>query len=95
MDMAEKDTGTQGAVPINRPSEVTEVVGSAEELVRQAPDPTNKGGKIYQVAYPIDQFVVEGQPVVNTTGVRLTDAQAKEILPAAEASGVKIVEVKE
>lgn len=94
--MAEKKETVPGpgAVPINRPSEVEEVSGSAEELVRNAPEPTEKGGKIYRVVYPTDRFVVEGHPVVDSSGVRLTKEQADSVIPLAEASGVKIVEVE-
>lgn len=94
--MAEKEVDATGGVAANRPTgpEVA-VQGSADELVRNAPDPTTEGGKIYKVLYPTDQFVMEGHPVVGTAGVRLTTEQADEILPAAEASGVKIVEVTE
>ncbi len=93
--MAEKKV-VGDEVAANRPTgpEVV-VVGSAAELIQNAPDPTDKGGKVYRVLYPTDMFVVQGQPVVNTSGVRLTSAQAEEILSAAAASGVKIVEVED
>lgn len=94
--MAEKKETVPGpgAVPINRPSEVDEARGSVEELVRNAPDPTEKGGKVYKVVYPVDRFLLEGYPVVDSDGVRLTSEQANTVLPAAEASGVRIVEVE-
>ena len=93
--MAEKQTDATGDVVANRPSNVEMPVGSVSELVEAAPQPTEEGGKIYKVQYPTDQFVVEGHPVVNTTGVRLTAEQADTILSAAEASGVTIVEVED
>jgi len=94
--MAEKQVVEGGGVAANRPTGPDVVVpGSAEELIAQAPEPTDKGtGKIYQVLYPTDHFVVHGHPVVTSSGTRLTKAQADEVLPAAEASGVKIVEVQ-
>lgn len=93
--MAEKQI-VGDEVAANRPTgPEVEVRDGANELVRNAPEPTDKGGKIYKVLYPTDQFVKEGQPVVNSNGVRLTKAQADEILPAAAASGVQIVEVTE
>lgn len=99
--MAESTAGMNagvgdGAVPINRPSEQDVVAGSAQELVEQAPEPTDdEGSKLYAVSYPTDQFVLEGIPVVNTVGVRLTQEQADKLLSAAEANGVKITEVAE
>jgi len=91
--MAEKQL-VGDEVAANRPTgPEVEVKDSAQELVRSAPEPADKGGKIYKVLYPADQFVMAGHPVVNTTGVRLTKAQADEILPVAEESGVRIVEV--
>ena len=93
--MAEKNVDTSGNVTANRPSTEGVVLESAEHVVRQAPDPVDKGGKIYKVLYPTDQFVMEGMPVVNTVGVRLTAEQAKNLLPVAETSGVQIVEVTE
>jgi hypothetical protein len=94
--MAEKQM-VGDEVAANRPTgPEVEVKDSATELVSSAPEPTDdEGAKIYKVMYPVDQFVVEGQPVVTTTGVRLTAEQAEEILPLAEASGVTIVEVTE
>lgn len=93
--MAEKEVVPQpGAVPINRPSDQGFVRGSVEELIADAPDPAKSGGKIYRVQYPTDRFVMEGMPVVDSVGVRLTADQAKNLLPVAEASGVKIVEVE-
>ena len=82
-------------VAANRPTgPEVELRDTAADLVREAPEPTDEdGAKVYKVVYPADLFVVAGHPVVNTEGVRLTSAQAEEILPAAEASGVKIVEV--
>jgi hypothetical protein len=53
-----------------------------------------KVGKIYKVAYPTDHFVVNGLPVINSTGVVLTDEQAQTVLEAADASDVRIVEVQ-
>ena len=92
--MAEKQM-VGDEVAANRPTgPEVEVKGSVAEIVRNAPAPTEKGGKIYKVVYPSGQFVMEGQPVVNDTGVRLTAEQAKAILPAAEASGVRIVEIE-
>jgi hypothetical protein len=93
--MAENAVGASGAVPIDRPSTVEGVVGGADELIRQAPEPSEKAKKVYRVLYPTDHFVVPGHPVVTTAGVPLTDDQAKVVLPAAEASSVKIVEVGE
>lgn len=92
--MAEREVSPQGDVTANRPTadDVT-LRETADDLVRKAPAPTTKGGKIYKVMYPTDRFVMAGMPVVDTAGVRLTAEQAKEILPAAEASGVQIVEV--
>lgn len=89
--MAEKQVDTT----VGRPSTVEEVVGSADELIRQAPEPNDKAKKVYKVLYPVDHFVVQGYPVVTTAGVPLTDAQAKEVLAAAEASEVRIVEVED
>lgn len=80
--------------PANRPS-TAEPLNRTEELIAAAPDPSKSGGKVYKVQYPTNRFLVEGHPVVDTTGVRLTAEQAKAILPAAEASGVKIVEVQD
>ena len=94
--MAEKQVDATGGVAANRPSgpEVA-VRGSADELIANAPEPTDKGtGKIYATVYPTDHFVMEGMPVVGIAGVRLTKAQADELIPAAEASGVRIVEVQ-
>lgn len=94
--MAEKEVSPQGDVTANRPTGPdVNVQDSAQELIRQAPEPTEKGGKIYKVLYPNNYFVVANMPVINNTGVRLTKAQADEILPAAEASGVRIVEVED
>lgn len=91
--MAEK-VASEGAAT-NRPSALTEPVGSVEELVRNAPEPSENADKIYRVKYPDDRFVMEGMPVITQEGTSLTNTQAEEILPAAEASGVKIVEVGE
>lgn len=92
--MAEKEVSPQGDVTANRPTaDDVNLRDTADDLVRRAPEPTTKGGKIYKVMYPTDRFVMEGMPVVDTSGVRLTAEQAKELLPMAEASGVKIVEV--
>lgn len=91
--MAEKEVSPQGDVVANRPSGDDVVLReTADDLVRRAPEPATKGGKIYKVMYPTDRFVMEGMPVVDTAGVRLTAEQAKEVLPVAEASGVQIVE---
>lgn len=91
--MAEKQVhGVSEDLPANRPSNA-EPLNRTEELIAAAPDPAKSGGKIYRVQYPTSRFVMEGQPVVDTAGVRLTAEQAKAILPLAEASGVKIVEV--
>jgi hypothetical protein len=57
-------------------------------------EPVVEGGKIYKVAYPTDHFVVDGLPVIDSTGVVLTDEQAQTVLEAADASGVRIVEVQ-
>jgi hypothetical protein len=57
-------------------------------------EPAVEDGKIYKVAYPIDHFVVDGLPVIDSTGVVLTDEQAQTVLEAADASGVRIVEVQ-
>lgn len=89
------ETDATGDVVANRPTEVTTPVDSVDALVESAPDPVDKGGKIYAVQYPTDRFVMEGMPVMDTTGVRLSAEQAKTLLPAAEASGVTIVEVSE
>jgi hypothetical protein len=94
--MAETTAGMGGgAVPINRPSDVETVSGSAQELIEQAPAPTEEGGKVYRVLYPTDQFVMEGHPVVTSSGTALTSEQADKLLPVAEASGVRIVEVED
>lgn len=45
------------------------------------------------VAWPSDQFVVEGLPVVNRTGVAVTAEQYKTLEEAAKKSGVKLREV--
>lgn len=90
--MAEKQV--HEPLPANRPS-VAEPQDRTEELIAAAPDPSKSGGKIYKVQYPTSRFVLEGHPVVDTDGVRLTAEQAKTVLPAAEASGVKIVEVED
>jgi hypothetical protein len=93
--MAEKQVDATGGIAANRPSGPEVVIpGSASELIANAPVPADKGGKIYRVSYPTDHFVVNDMPVVDTTGVRLTAEQAKTVLEAAEASGVKIVEVQ-
>jgi len=92
--MAEKQM-VGDEVAANRPTgPEVELRDTAQDLIRKAPAPTEKGGKIYKVMYPTDMFVVQGHPVVNSTGVRLTQEQAKVILPAAEASGVRIVEIE-
>jgi hypothetical protein len=57
-------------------------------------EPAVEGGKIYKVAYPTDHFVVNDLPVIDSTGVVLTDEQAQTVLEAADASGVRIVEVQ-
>ena len=94
--MAEKQVDTSGNVVANRPSGDDVVLqDTADDLVRQAPEPATDGGKIYKVMYPTDQFVMEGMPVVNKSGVRLTSEQAEKLLPVAEASGVVIVEVED
>lgn len=92
--MAEKQLGVDGDVVANRPSDVEVAPGSAADLVRNAPAPNEKASKSYRVLYPNDHFVMEGMPVVTTAGTPLTDAQAKQLLPVAEASGVTIVEVE-
>jgi len=92
--MAEKQM-VGNEVAANRPTgPEVEVRGSVSELLKGAPEPTEKGGKLYKVLYPTDQFFVEGHPVVTTDGTRLTAEQAKAIVPAAQASGVRIVEVE-
>jgi len=94
--MAETSAGMGGgAVPIDRPSAQETVVGSAQELIEQAPPPTEEDGKKYRVLYPTDQFVMEGHPVVTSSGTALTNEQAEALLPVAEASGVRIVEVED
>lgn len=94
--MAEKEIVEGGGVAANRPTGPMDLeLNETDALIESAPEPVTEGGKIYQVMYPIDRFVVEGMPVVNTGGVRLTQDQADEVLPAAEASGVRIVEVAE
>jgi hypothetical protein len=93
--MAEKQIGVDGDVVANRPSNVDVVSGSAAELISNAPAPSDKAGKVYRVLYPTDHFVMEGMPVVTSGGTPLTDAQAKQLLPVAEASGVKIEQVSE
>ena len=93
--MAEKQVAPTGEVVANRPTGPETVVkGSAQELIENAPEPTEEGGKLYKVAYPNDVFIVADHPVVSSAGTRLTDEQAKEVLSAAEASGVRIVEVE-
>lgn len=93
--MAEKEVDATGDVIANRPSDLPVPAGTVEELVRSAPDPAADGGKIYAVQYPNDRFIVADHPVVESSGTRLTEEQANTILPAAEASGVRIVEVSE
>jgi hypothetical protein len=92
--MAEMETGAETAAEINRPSMEGVVRGSTADLVRNAPEPSDKAKKSFRVLYPDDQFVMEGMPVVTTAGTPLTDEQAKKMLPVAEASGVQIVEVR-
>lgn len=93
--MAEKEVVEEtGGVAANRPTgPEVEVQDTAADLISKAPEPSEEGGKVYRVVYPDDHFVMEGMPVVTQSGVVLTDAQAEELLPVAEASGVKIVEV--
>lgn len=96
--MAEKEVDATGGVAANRPTGPEAVAldsAMVDELIANSPEPDTSGGKIYKTLYPNDLFVMEGHPVVNTDGVRLSDAQAAEIIPMAEASGVKIVEVSE
>lgn len=94
--MAEKQVDATGGVAANRPSGDEAVVrDSAQELIQQAPEPDAEGGKVYAVVYPNDQFVMEGMPVVSSAGTPLTDEQARNLLPVAEACGVRIVEVTE
>ena len=94
--MAEKNTSTAPEdVGANRPSAVEFPLDSVEHLIRNAPKPSDKASKVYRVLYPINNFVMEGMPVVTSAGTPLTDEQAKKLLPAAEASGVAIAEVEE
>lgn len=95
--MAEKQM-VGDEVAANRPTPEGVIVrDSAQELIRQAPEPSEEGAntKIYQVMYPNDHFVMEDMPVVSTSGTPLTAEQAEKLLPVAEASGVRIVEVSE
>ena len=94
--MAEIEKDGAGNVAANRPTGPGVVIpGSTDELIAQAPDPSDKAKKAYKVVYPTCNFLMEGMPVVTDAGTPLTDEQAKKILPVAEASGVKIVEVTE
>lgn len=93
--MAEKQVAETGGVAANRPSAVEIPEDSVEYVIRQAPEPTSEGGKVYRVKYPTDLFVMEGMPVVTSTGTPLTEEQAEKLLPVAEESGVLIVEVTE
>lgn len=94
--MAEKQVAPTGEVVANRPTGPETVVsGSAQELIDSAPAPSDKASKVYRVQYPNDVFVVDGHPVVSSAGTPLTKEQADAVLRAAEASGVKIVEVED
>lgn len=94
--MAEIEKDAQGNVAANRPTGPGVVIpGSTDELIAQAPSPSDKAKKAYKVVYPTSNFVMEGMPVISDAGTPLTDEQAKKLLPVAEASGVKIVEVTE
>lgn len=94
--MAEKEFTPDGSVAANRPTAPDVVVeGSVDELVRKAPGPSDKAKKSYRVLYPDDQFIMEGLPVITSTGTPLTDEQWKKVEPTAQASGVRIVEVTE
>lgn len=94
--MAEIEKDAQGNVAANRPTGPGVVIqGSADELIAQSPDPSDKAKKAYAVVYPNSNFIMEGMPVVTDAGTPLTDDQFKKIAPVAEASGVKIVEVTE
>lgn len=94
--MAEKVIVEGGGVAANRPTGPMDLeLNETDALIEAAPEPATEGGKIYRVLYPTDQFLMEGMPLVHTGGVRLTQDQADEVLPAAEASGVRIVEVAE
>lgn len=96
--MAEKQVDATGSVAANRPSGDEAVVrDSAQELIRQAPEPSEEGTdtKVYRVLYPNNHFVMEDMPVVSDVGTPLTADQAEKLLPVAEASGVRIVEVNE
>lgn len=92
--MAQKQVPEE-PLPANRPSDVTSPVNETNDLIRQAPEPASGKGKVYQVVYPNSQFVMEGMPVVNSEGVRLTSEQADKVLEAARVSGVRIVEVED
>lgn len=94
--MAEIEKDAQGNVAANRPTGPGVVIpGSTDELIVQAPEPSDEAKKAYKVAYPTSNFIMEGMPVITDTGTPLTDEQAEKMLPVAEASGVKIVEVTE
>lgn len=82
-------------VGANRPSAVEYPKDSVEHLVRNAPEPSDKAKKSYRVLYPTDRFLMEGLPVITSSGTPLTDEQVKKLLPVAEASGVRIAEVSE
>lgn len=93
--MAEIEKDAAGNVAANRPTGPEVVIrGSADELIAQAPGPSDKAKKAYKSVYPNDNFIMEGMPVVTSAGTPLTDEQYKKIAPVAEASGVKIVEVE-
>lgn len=92
--MAEINKDTAGNVTANRPSAVDVPLESVADLIEQAPEPSDEAKGVFRVQYPDDNFVMEGMPVVTAAGTPLTDAQAQEILPVAEASGVRIVQVE-
>lgn len=93
--MAEKEVTPDGSVSANRPTgPEVELRNTADDLVRTAPEPSDKAKKSYRCLYPTDRFVMEGMPVVTASGTPLTDEQFKKLSPVAEASGVRIVEVE-
>lgn len=65
--------------------------------VENAPDSTNKGGKVVRTGFPHGSFVVEGLPVVTREGTRLTADQLKKVQEAADKQSpkVRIVEVSD
>lgn len=71
------------------------VENTTTEVVAKAPEPSSGAKKKVAVAWPSNQLVVEGLPVVTNEGTPVTAEQHKQLEEAAKRSGITLREVND